>query len=195
MKSVYVILALLLAMPMVTGCATGQGKAGKSSGGWEYFEDVQGETWGDPSSGWSRKGTYWLYQFVSDEGYGCGITFNRDGGPFDISTVTRLVASLKAREGLRFYLVINEDGVGPPDSSSFKGKAGADGESYYASELVGDGSKHDHTVKLADLLRSEVWGNQSGNGRLNARAIQNLAIYIPPDQGKGSIEVHSLRFE
>jgi len=190
MKNMYAVLALLLVMPMATG-----GAADKDSGGWEYLEDVQGETWGDPSSEWSRKGKHWLYKFVSEEGYGCGIAFNRDGGPFDISSATRLVASLKASDGLRFYLVINEDGVGPPDSSSFKGKAGADGEQYHSSELVGDDSKQVYTVQFADLQRAQVWGNQSGNGKLNARAIQNLAIYLPPDQGKGSIEVHSLRFE
>ena len=43
------VLAMLLVMPMALGNA-----ADKKSDGWEYLKDVQGETWGDPSSEWVR---------------------------------------------------------------------------------------------------------------------------------------------
>jgi len=197
MNRTFAAIAMLMIVAAV-GCKT-TGTAGLGSGGVEFLEAFEAETWGDPSTNcqgeWTAADTGGEYTCFAGGGWGCGVTFTKESGLADASGAARVVVSLKAGDGSRFHLYFSEDGVAAPDSGSFDGERGADGEQYATVELIGTGSRRDHSFEISDLVKAQVWGNQAGNERFDTQALKQVGVYVLPEQGRVEVEVYSIKFE
>ena len=195
-KNVGVILMSAAALAMVLGCA---GAPKKLSAPIEFLEDVTAEPGGDPSSNcegtWRMNDGVGRWETFSGGGFGCWVALSKDAGLFDAGGAARVVLTLTVKDGGRFHFFMSEDGVGPADAGSFEGERGADGEQYSSPELIGDGTKKEYALEIAELTKVTFIGNQAGNDRADCQALQVVGLYTPPEQGRVEIEVHSIRFE
>jgi hypothetical protein len=161
---------------------------------------VRGGTWGDESSGsggtFTGRGGRAVFAFVSGPGWGCGVSPERERREtFDVAGAARVRIRFSASKGARFRVIVNESGVRPLSASSFNGERGADGEQYSSEDITGTGGMQDVGIELAGLGLSSGYGNPSGNCRLDAQALSRVELFLPPGQGKGEIEIASIRFE
>lgn len=173
--------------------------AGTPFSGFEYSSAISAEIWGDRERGFKgsfeiRDGRGYL-DYATGSGWGGGVTFRRSDAPVDLAGAARAVLVLKAPRGLRFKLVINEDGAGPPGGNAYAGVRDADGEQYSSPELVGTGDVRRYVLDLGDFQASGSYGNQLGNGRLDAPAVKHVELYFPSGQGEGVLELDSILFE
>jgi len=160
---------------------------------------VRGDAWGDEASRcggiFLKRGSAGVFNFSSGPGWGCGVNLNRgQPGPVDVAGASKVVLRMTAPDGLRFRIVLAEDGVAPSSATSFAGARNADGEQHVSPEIAGKAGKADYSVGLAEFDASGGYGNPAGNGRLDAQAVGGLALHVMGGQGKGEIHVFKVVF-
>jgi len=161
---------------------------------------LAGTTWGDAKSEcgcrFEREDGEAVFSFTAGPGWGCGVTL---GGPssgrVDVAGATRLVVEAQATKGLRFGLLVGEDGVGPREAASFTGSRGADGEQYTSGDLEGTGTARTYFVDLSGLRLSGGYGNPSGDARLDTPALARVEVRVGGGQGAGEIRLFRVGFE
>lgn len=161
---------------------------------------VTADLWGDPASRcdgtFTVKGKDGIFAFTSAPGWGCGVSLVRTGATlFDAAGATTVVMKLTGSKGLRFRVILAEDGLGSPDAASHTGADGADGEQYEGPWLTAAGTDETIRMPLGDCTQAEGWGNQSGQGVLDTQSLRHLGLQAEGGQGAGSLSLRSIRFE
>jgi hypothetical protein len=160
----------------------------------------RGETWGDPDAGCDARlvesRNRAVFSFSATGGWGCGVNLSPPSGiPFDAAGARRLIVEAAAPAGLRWRILLVEDGAGPPGAGDFRGLRGSDGEQWESPELAGTGRAERLVLDLVTFVPSSGWGNPSGNEILDTQAIRTLALYVPGGQPGGTVAVRRIRFE
>ncbi len=159
-------------------------------------------TWGDQENGARpeiREAGPWIrLEGAIGSGWGCGWTLPlaaEGASGRDLSGAETLVLRARVRSGLAFRVFLAEAGVAAPAAESFAGERGADGESYESPVLYGTGGWETYRVPLGRFGMRFVWGNQAGNGRIDAQAVNGFEIYTPPGGGDPMLEIESIGVE
>jgi hydroxymethyl cephem carbamoyltransferase len=98
-----------------------------------------------------------------------------------------------ATPDLGFFVSMTESGANHPDSPSFSGVNGADGERYYFPTLRGTGRWETYQVDLSTLRRWGYWGNQKGNQILDLQGLRSVEFFMLGRQ-KGELRLKDLEF-
>ncbi|RMH54284.1 MAG: hypothetical protein D6679_13965, partial [Candidatus Hydrogenedentota bacterium] len=160
------------------------------------------EWWGDEAGGASGETVIpagrnlFRARMKTGGGWGCGWTFplessRRRGRNLAGTKSLEIDAELEA--GTIFFVFLNEAGVGPVGADTYAGDRGADGESYTSEELIARDGWTTYGVPLASFQLRDVWGNQSGNDRLDLQAITTIDLYFPGNQGDFSMGLSRIR--
>ncbi len=163
-------------------------------------DKITADLWGDPASGcdgtFAVKGKAGVYAFTAAPGWGCGASLVRAAsGVFDAAGATKVTLVFTGSKGLRFRVILAEDGLGSPGAPSHAGADGADGEQYEGPWLTASGEAQTLTVPLAEFTLAPGWGNQSGQNVLDTQSIRHLGLQAGGGQGKAELAIRSIRFE
>jgi len=110
--------------------------------------------------------------FPSCTGWGCGMSLSlKSKVPADAAGATRIRITVKAAKGIRYRIILTEDGAGPPDSASFAGARGADGEQYETEERKEKepGGWRSWNSPWRRLIRSGGTATRAGTGSWTSR--------------------------
>jgi agarase len=137
-----------------------------------------------------------VIRYNSGYGWGCGLSIfsptYQNSGYYDALGYAGIKIRMKAPASLRFFIYLNESGVGEPWKKDYPGANGADGESYSSDEAFGTGKTTDYYFDFNSFNLRPVWGNQAGNKIIDLQAINDIEIAIPGNQYSGVITVESI---
>lgn len=154
------------------------------------------EWWGDQGGGAKGekiaskdKSAWFASRCATGGGWGCGWSFHladdsKKGR--DLSGATSLLVSANIPRGATFQIMLAEAGCAAPETPDFAGERDADGESYSGPKLVGEGKWTTYRIPLDQFEPRDVWGNPSGNDRLDLQAISWLDVYFGGNQGEAN---------
>ena len=133
-------------------------------------------------------------------GWGCGIGFkpangttNTDGSA-KLLGGSRIVLRLKATEGVKFSIALNESGHGDTGSQAFDGFQFSDGESYSHGQVSTTDGWQEYSFELKDFERSPHYGNQRGNGVIDMHAVAEICInFAGPMTAPATVEVEWIK--
>jgi hypothetical protein len=149
-----------------------------------------------PSGFWDKDGS-WSQPFDSGSAWGAVIGVGAPKGleVFDLSGCRKVELDLKLPAGTRYMVRLIESGAATPESASFKGVKGADGECWTFEPRRASGEWEKAVFLFSELLPVVFWGNQQGGQRLDAQAVTSLSIQIPGKQGAGKFQLRGIRFQ
>jgi hypothetical protein len=130
----------------------------------------------------------------------CVLSCSSNVGPFAAPGVVDLRGyhffrfQARAPKDLRFFVAMTESGANHPDSASFSGMNGADGERYFFPTLLGAGDWAVYQVDLSSLSLWRYWGNQRGNNILDLQGLRSVEFFVLGRQ-KGWIQLKDLEFK
>jgi len=107
----------------------------------------------------------------------------------------RIIINAKIPNGMHFVVQLNESGSGEAGKQVYDGVMGADGESFTAVEMQGNGKFQDYIINFKLLELRDFFGNQRGNRNIDLQAIKSIAFYFPGNQGKKKIYIKNIKFE
>jgi len=162
------------------------------------WSDGQG---GSRSTAETTDGGMLLFKAEVGSGWGSGISFvpqegekNADGS-YDAGGATRLVARMKAPDGIRVRFGMIESGADWPNADSHAGEKGADGEAFRHPGIETDAGWQVYAIPLSELKLNGGFGNQGGNRKIDMQAVRHLEMLVPGGQPDCEIEIDWLRLE
>jgi len=135
--------------------------------------------------------------YDSGSGWGCGFSFTpaldeaRMAEYVDLSSFEGIELVFKAKAGLRVSVFVTEHGADDPGKSEYRGAEGSDGESFETESFALQGKETRVKLPFELFALRSSYGNQSGNRRIDLKAIRSIDVYAPGAQGKGKLEIVS----
>ena len=147
-----------------------------------YFLSRHVATWGDSAQGGKvtvdpSKGPLAL-DFETGEGWGWASSCPAEAkpraapGPADYRGYNFLEFKAFVPKDTKFQVYLTESGAGDPAGTDFKGKYGADGESYSFPAFQGTGKWTTYRVDFNDLERRTTWATSTGTISSTSRTLR-----------------------
>jgi hypothetical protein len=114
-------------------------------------------------------------------------------GYADLSHHRSIELVVTAPRGLRFSLLLSEEGAADPWAASFAGAEGSDGESFASEEFTAAGNRQTVVAPLETFSWRTSFGNPNGNRTIDLQAVHEIDLSLGGSQGSGTLTVHSLR--
>ncbi len=124
-----------------------------------------------------------VYDTGSNSDWGCGFGSNTTKGPgfLDATDRTKISLWVNAKEGISFYIFINESGLN-----------GGDGEFYNSPAQTGAGKWQEVEIPFDEFFRNIYSGNQAGNLEFDEHAIGVIGGQIGGNQGRGKLLIDDI---
>jgi hypothetical protein len=161
-------------------------------------------TWGDKNNGLKIKTETENKTLIIDvntgTGWGGGIDVlsnldkKNEDKSIDVKGADKIIINAKIPEAKHFIIQLNESGSGEAGMQVYDGVKGADGESFTAVEMQGNGKYTDYVIDFKLLELREFFGNQRGNRNIDLQSIKSIAFYFPGNQGKIKILIKKISF-
>jgi hypothetical protein len=135
--------------------------------------------------------------YDSGSGWGCGFSFapalNGDATAEyeDLSSFEGLELVFKGKSGLKVSIFITEQGADEPWKVEYRGAEGSDGESFTTEPLALQEKATRVRLPFELFGLRSSFGNQSGNHRIDLKAVRSIDVYVSGGQGKGRLELLS----
>jgi len=157
--------------------------------------------WGDTGHGGSlaisASGSAVLGRYATGSGWGTGLSLVPDPatprGYTDLAGYESVELVITAPRGLRFSLLLSEQGAADPWATRFDGADGSDGESFASEEFTATGEEQTIVIGFDELKPRTSFGNPNGNRTIDLQAVHDLDLALGGSQGSGTLTIKSLR--
>jgi hypothetical protein len=150
-----------------------------------------------------KESNYLAISFDTGKNWGCGVLFfgpkefaNTSGPAHSANMDGYSAIELDAVIGkdVVFDFFLDEAGVAAIDAVSYDISGGDDAEGFIIQSIQGRQERFTYRLELSNLEPRINWGNQKGSRKVDIHSIKGVSLFFPGGQGKGKIEVYSLKW-